>query len=144
MTIIKRPLDPRRLRSVLPRGFGWIDHRFLTDGYLGQLSPHALSPKAEAYFNALRQRDLHAPGHARRILLLAGIHGNEPVAAALEEALELGAYGSDYLRNILDHRRSQPAQRGAELLFQVISIQPGQIAPLSDRPPHTSTVQAKA
>lgn len=43
MTIIKRPLDPRRLRSALPRGFGWIDHRFLTEGYLGRLSPHARS-----------------------------------------------------------------------------------------------------
>ena len=42
MTIIKRPLDPRRLRLALPRGFGWIDHRFLTDGYLRRSSPEAL------------------------------------------------------------------------------------------------------
>ncbi len=39
MTLIKRPIDPRHLRSAaLPRGFGWIDHRFLTQGYLGRLS----------------------------------------------------------------------------------------------------------
>ena len=43
MTIIKRPLDPRHLRSALPRGFGWIDHRFLTDGYLRRLSPNSLA-----------------------------------------------------------------------------------------------------
>lgn len=43
MMIIKRPLDSHRLRSALPRGFGWIDHRFLTDGYLARLSPGALS-----------------------------------------------------------------------------------------------------
>lgn len=66
----------------------------------------ALSPKAEAYFEALRQRDLHAPGHVRRILLLTTLHGNQPVAAAMEEAMELGAYGSDYLRNILEHRQA--------------------------------------
>jgi hypothetical protein len=41
--IIKRPLNSHRLRSALPRGFGWIDHRFLTDGYLARLSPPALS-----------------------------------------------------------------------------------------------------
>jgi hypothetical protein len=39
MTLIKRPIDPRRLRSAaLLRGFGWIDHRFLTHGYLCRMS----------------------------------------------------------------------------------------------------------
>jgi hypothetical protein len=83
----------------------------------------ALSPKAEAYFAALRQRDLHALGHVRRILLLVPAHGRDTVAAALKEALELGAYGSDYLQNILEHRRALAPligelhlTRGAELL----------------------------
>lgn len=83
----------------------------------------ALSPKAEAYFGVLRQRDLHALGHARRILLLAQTHGRDTVAAALEEALEMGAYGSDYLQNLLEHRRALAPllgelhlTRGAELL----------------------------
>lgn len=66
----------------------------------------ALSPKAEAYFDALSRRDLYGLGHVKRILLLAEIHGREPVATALEEAIELGAYGSDYLRNILEYRRA--------------------------------------
>jgi hypothetical protein len=34
----------------------------------------ALSPKAETYFGALRQRELHAMGHVRRILLLVDLH----------------------------------------------------------------------
>ena len=83
----------------------------------------ALTPKAEAYFGTLRQRDLHALGHARRILMLADIHGRDAVASALEEALELGAYGSDYLQNLLQHRRTLAPligelhlTRGAELL----------------------------
>jgi hypothetical protein len=83
----------------------------------------ALTPKAEAYYNGLHQRDLYALGQVRRILLLAEIHGREAVAAALEEALELGAYGSDYLRNILEHRQvlapllgELHLLRGAELL----------------------------
>jgi hypothetical protein len=39
----KRLLDARRSRKALPRGFGWIDHRLLRDGYLGQCSPEALA-----------------------------------------------------------------------------------------------------
>ena len=83
----------------------------------------ALSPKAEAYYGALRQRELHAVGHVRRIDLLIDIHGRDAVVQALEEAVELGAYGSDYLNNILAHRRALAPligqlhlTRGAELL----------------------------
>jgi hypothetical protein len=39
----KRLLDARRRRKALPRGFGWIDHRLLRDGYLGRCSPEALA-----------------------------------------------------------------------------------------------------
>jgi hypothetical protein len=39
----KRLLDARRGRKALPRGFGWIDHRLLRDGYLGHCSPEALA-----------------------------------------------------------------------------------------------------
>ena len=83
----------------------------------------ALSPKAESYYGALRQRELHAMGHVRRILLLVDIHGRDAVSQALQEAVELGAYGSDYLHNILAHRRALlpltgqlHLTRGAELL----------------------------
>jgi hypothetical protein len=51
----------------------------------------ALSPKAEPYFGALRQQEIHAMGHLRRILMLVDIHGRDAVAQALEEAVELGA-----------------------------------------------------
>jgi len=40
---IKRLIDPRRMRKALPRGFGWIDHRLLRDGYLSRCSPRALA-----------------------------------------------------------------------------------------------------
>ncbi len=62
-------------------------------------------------------------GHVRRILMLVEIHGRDSVAQALQEAVELGAYGSDYLNNILAHRRALAPlsgqlhlTRGAELL----------------------------
>ncbi len=41
--IRKQPLDVRRLRSRLPRGFGWLDHRLLRQGYLTRCSPAALA-----------------------------------------------------------------------------------------------------
>lgn len=40
---IKRLLNPRRMRKAPPRGFGWIDHRLLRDGYIGRCSPQALA-----------------------------------------------------------------------------------------------------
>jgi hypothetical protein len=40
---IKRLLDPRRMRKAPPRGFGWIDHRLLRDGYIGRCSVQALA-----------------------------------------------------------------------------------------------------
>lgn len=66
----------------------------------------ALSPQAEPYYGALRQRELHAMNHVRRILLLSAHYSRATVAAALEEALTLGAIGSDYLHNLLQHRQS--------------------------------------
>jgi hypothetical protein len=40
---IKRLLDARRMRKAPPRGFGWIDHRLLRDGYIDRCSPQALA-----------------------------------------------------------------------------------------------------
>ncbi|SRR5258708_235963 len=40
---IKRLLDARRMRKAPPRGFGWIDHRLLREGYLGRCSSQSLA-----------------------------------------------------------------------------------------------------
>lgn len=40
---IKHPIDPARMRKLPPRGFGWIDHRFLRDGHLANASVEALA-----------------------------------------------------------------------------------------------------
>jgi hypothetical protein len=39
----KRLIDPRRMRKGLPRGFGWIDHRLLREGYITNCTPQALA-----------------------------------------------------------------------------------------------------
>jgi hypothetical protein len=40
---VKRLIDARRRRKNPPRGFGWIDHRLLRDGYLGRCSAQSLA-----------------------------------------------------------------------------------------------------
>jgi hypothetical protein len=40
---VKRLIDARRRRKSPPRGFGWIDHRLLRDGYLGRCSTESLA-----------------------------------------------------------------------------------------------------
>lgn len=40
---IKRLIDARRMRKTPPRGFGWIDHRLLRDGYLDRCSSESLA-----------------------------------------------------------------------------------------------------
>jgi transposase len=65
----------------------------------------ALSPAAEAYYQGLTLRTACAMRQVRRIVFLAGIHGRERTAEVLGELLEQGAYGSDYLQNILEYRR---------------------------------------
>ena len=37
----KRLIDARRMRKGLPRGFGWIDHRLLQEGYITNCTPQA-------------------------------------------------------------------------------------------------------
>jgi hypothetical protein len=41
--LLKRLIDPRRMRKVPPRGFGWIDHCLLREGYIGRASAPALA-----------------------------------------------------------------------------------------------------
>jgi len=66
----------------------------------------AISPKAEAYYGAMHLRELNTMSHVRRILMLEQHYGRATLAAALEDALDLGALGSDYLHNLLQHRQA--------------------------------------
>ena len=84
----KRLLDARRSRKALPRGFGWIDHRLLRDGYLGPCSPEALAlyvllvcaadARGLSYYSDARIADLlalalPALAQARRQLIALGL-----------------------------------------------------------------------
>ena len=83
----------------------------------------ALSPRAQAYREGLEAKRVNARAHLRKILALAELHGKEAVVRALDDGLELQAFSSEYIANILAARRridNEPAPlqltRRADLL----------------------------
>jgi hypothetical protein len=114
---IKRLIDPRRMRKALPRGFGWIDHRLLRDGYLSRCSPQALAlyvllvcasdAQGLSYYSAPRLAQLlhlepTALSEARRELIGLGL-------IAYQKPL----YQLLSLEGELQEHQSQPPQRSA-------------------------------
>lgn len=71
-----------------------------------------LGEHAEIFYRELQQRRLNPNAHIARILALAELHGREPLALAIADAHQLGAYASDYIANILDQRRRPPEDPG--------------------------------
>ena len=65
----------------------------------------ALSPRAQAYREGLEAKRVNARAHLRKILALAELHGVDAVARALDDGLELQAFSSEYIANILAARR---------------------------------------
>ena len=67
----------------------------------------ALDPTATAYHQGLQERRMNAGHHLARILELLPTYGPPAVGAAIANALDLGAYASDYIVNLLEqqHRR---------------------------------------
>ena len=114
---IKRLINPRRMRKALPRGFGWVDHRLLRDGYLGRCSPQALAlyvllvcasdAQGLSYYSAPRLAQLlslepAALGEARRELIGLGlIVYQKPLYQLLS------------LEDEVREHKSQPGQRSA-------------------------------
>jgi len=64
----------------------------------------ALSPKANQYYEGMKSRRFNARQHARQIVALSEIYGNEKVARAIEDALDLTVFSSEYITNILETR----------------------------------------
>ena len=73
----------------------------------------ALCAEAASYRDGLEERRLDARSHVERIVALAEIHGVEPVARAIRDALELGAYSAEYIANLIAQRSRLLPQAGA-------------------------------
>lgn len=102
----KDHLDPEHAKAVLirkRRAWGQSLQRLFL----------ALAPEAEKYLSGLVKSELSVERHLRRILDLVAIYGKAEVMGAVVRALEYGAFGSDYIENILltERRRRREGQK---------------------------------
>src|SRR5260370_23480619 len=96
---IKRLIDARRMRKSPSRGFGWIDHRLLRNGYLERCSPQALAlyllllcasdAQGLSYYSDRRAAqllslELAALSHARGELIRLGLIVYQAALSTLE------------------------------------------------------------
>lgn len=76
----------------------------------------ALSPRASQYAEGLEAKRANPRAHIRRIVALAEIYGREALARAIDDGIDLQAYSSEYLANILAARqRSMPEPAALQL-----------------------------
>ena len=115
----KRLIDPRRMRKALPRGFGWIDHRLLRDGYISHCSPQALA----LYVLLVCASDAQGLSYysGPRIAELLRLEP-EVLSGARRELIELGliAYQKPFYQLLsmegeLREHKNQPSQRPASV-----------------------------
>ena len=89
--------NPEHVRELLNQRRGAQEHKRL-QRFL------ALSPKAETFYRQMEARHLNARQQVQQIVALSEIYPPEAVARALEDAVDLGAFRSEYIANILAMR----------------------------------------
>jgi transposase len=73
----------------------------------------ALSSQAESYYRQMTERRMHPWLHLRKIVALSEIYAPDLVGRALEDGLELGAFSSEYIANLLEQRVRKLPEPGA-------------------------------
>jgi hypothetical protein len=73
----------------------------------------SLSPQAEPYYRQMAERRMNPWHHLRKIVGLSEIYAPERVGRALEDGLELGAFSSEYVANLLEQRGRKLPEPGA-------------------------------
>jgi transposase len=73
----------------------------------------ALSPKAEQYYQNLKQRRMNLFHHVQKIVALSEIYDPEAVARALEDAFTFQAFSCEYIVNLLEQRSRRLPEPGA-------------------------------
>ena len=71
-----------------------------------------LCAEAADYHQQLQQRQINPLGHIRQIVALLDIYPEEDVVRALRDTVELGAYNSQYIQNLLEQRSRKLPQAG--------------------------------
>jgi len=66
----------------------------------------ALGDTAKGYFEAMTKSEINIPHHAKKIMALLDLYGKTELLSAMEHAMHYGAFGHEYLANIiLSNRR---------------------------------------
>lgn len=73
-----------------------------------------LTPQAELFVQGLQNRHLRARHHILKVCALVDIYGEEALRRALEDAVELEAFHSEYILNLLE-QRSRPLSEAGPL-----------------------------
>lgn len=82
----------------------------------------AISPRAQAYREGLQAKRVDARAHLRKIVALLEMHGQDAVARALDDGLELQAFSAEYIAHILAARRRIDQEPGALQLTRAIDL----------------------
>lgn len=72
----------------------------------------ALGANAETYLHGLQEHRPNYREHIRRILSLIDVYNRDEVVRALDDAMEMHAFSSDYIVNILESRRRHRPEPG--------------------------------
>jgi transposase len=72
----------------------------------------ALTPKADAFYKGLADRRLNVLHHVRQIVALSEVYGQEATRRAIEDALELQVFRSEYVANLLEQRQRRLPEPG--------------------------------
>jgi transposase len=72
-----------------------------------------LTPQADEYYRQLAERRLNPRHHVGRIVALSEIYGFDRTARAIQDAMEFGAFSSEYIANILEQRGRLLPEPGA-------------------------------
>jgi hypothetical protein len=72
-----------------------------------------LSPRAQLYYQGLKERRMNLMHHVRKIVGLSEIYTPDEVARALEDGCEFKAFSSEYIANLLEQRRRITEEPGA-------------------------------
>ncbi len=71
-----------------------------------------ISKEAEAYYHGLKNKRCRTDTHVRKIMALVDRYGGDAVARAVKDALELQAFSSDYIANIIEQRQRRLPEPG--------------------------------
>lgn len=89
--------NPEHLRKILEYKKNAKDQKMMQNFLL-------LSPNTEIYYAGLKQKRFNTKDHIRKIMALSERYGREKISEAINDALELEAFSSEYIANLLEQR----------------------------------------